>query len=322
MSKFQIVPTEKGEEKQGGYTVLNVHTLGDTARQLDNIRYNGRVGENKHKWLTGLKPEHIDFARGLSKEQKETFKKQLAKDLEVLNLKYSSEEYDETNSYFWKERKMGEIILDTSIENTYFDTELNPDHIIIKYAIIAGSYDLVASNRELARSVKAPYYMTSLEEEQEREFTPINDKLLAGSKLYEFLKTANEQNVLWFAWALDKDTRGFSGTNSKSVIATKLVEFLEGNLTKSKASKKQCAGKILSLLNAWETNKENVIVTAVFYAAINYGIIFYDKGFYYTAERRTKLLPSPEDSIQLLLDPVLRDELKEIQTAVKAELNK
>lgn len=325
MSRFQIVKTIQGEEKIGGATVLNVKTVGPNSRQTDDIRYNGRVNDTTHKYLTGLNPEHLDYCPAFlsTPEKKEMYKKHLEKDLERLKKKYLPSEFDETNSYFWKERQMGKITIDaSSIETTYFDTEANPDHIILKYAILAGSYDMIAPTKEWAELTNAPYYISTIEEEEQKTYAPVNEKLKAGAELYEFIEKSNENSLLWFAWGLDKDTQGFTHTNSKGVISQKLVEFLEGKLTKSNATKKKCASKILEELRLWREEKEKAIAKAVFNAAEYYNHIYHDKGFYITVGRRTKLLPSREDSIDLLMDPVNRDEFLEIQDAVKQEFRK
>lgn len=320
MSRFQIIPTHK-DVVEGGVTKFNPLAIGDNSVISDDLKIRTKLSDGSFQWITGLSQEDIKYSKYLKEEEKEVALKQLEEDYEKLKQVYSEDALKNTNANFWGEGKKGQIHLDSSTEHSFFDTELNPQHIIIKYGILSGSYDAIAPSFEMAMEHRKPFFMTSLEDINKKNFEPVNEKLKAFSELNEFLEKQNEENVLWFAWALDDSTRGFSSTNGKNTVAAKLVEYLEGKLTKGLA-KKKVVEKVRTLLKEWKIDEKKVKGKAVFYAGLNYGHIIADKGFYMTTDRRTKLATTIEDSIDIILDPINREELIELRDAVKKSLTR
>ena len=104
-------------------------------------------------------------------------------------------------------------------------------------------------------------------------------------------------------------------------MSEQLVEFLEGKKTKGVA-KRDVVAKLLEKLETWKVRKDSVIIEAIFNAAIHYGHIYKENGFYFTTDRRTKLHATVEDSIALLGDPTMVDEATVLQDAIKTEFQK
>lgn len=323
MSRYQIVPTITEERMEDGLVVFEARGLNSTAVQKDNLRVVGKTKDGSVRFLTGLKKEHLQNSSLLTEDEKKRYIAQLAEDLKTLKAKnITAEDIEDDNMYFWHTNRRGEIILDPSIKDRYFDTELNPQHIFYKYAILSGSYDIVAPSRDKALENNIPFYFTSIEEEANRTLTPTTNKLELAGRLSNFIKNNSEMNIIHFTWALDKETKGLTKTNGMKMAVDVLVDFMDGKRGRSGAKKAQ--EKISKLLDEWNENPADVVLKAVVAASIDYGFIMLDKGInsYVLTGSSTKLGNTTEEVIATLKNPDFREESKDLIDQVKKELER
>ena len=323
MSRYQIVPVVTEEIKEGDITVLDVRGLNSTSVQKDDLRVIGKNSLGVPKFLTGLNPDHLKKSPVLNEEQKQQALSELKADLKILESNsLGASDIAEDNQYTWRDQKMGAIVLDPSVKEKYFDTSSNPRHIIIKYAILAGSYDIIAPSREKALELNTPYYYTSIEAEARRTYAPTDTKLRAGAELYNFLQNSDEKTVRDFCWYLHEKTRGFTKTNTIEVMSTSLTEYLDSKLTKE--GKEKTAKRMLEALDTWRKDPEYVRLLARLHVADNYALIYFDKnqGSWVVSKTSLPLAPTKEAAVEVLRDPSKREEASDLLNDIKKELEK
>lgn len=314
MSKFQILPKGVAEEKVNGSTLYGTG-INPTAVQKDQLTF--KLSNGRKRYITGLSKDMIDKNMFLSPEEKERYKAEFDEDYAKISTILTPTDLDEFNEDFWGSRMLME--LDSGIASKLFDTEASIDHALIKWGIISNSYSCVAPSLDACNSRGTEYYMVSVEEKEQADEKKSVNKLAVYSKISDLVDKADKTQLLWFAWALDKTTEGFTETTAKSVIIDQITEYVEGKLSKGTA-KKKVLEKTDELLALYSKNKSEVILRGVFKAALHYGLIYTKDGSFMTADRRTKLKATEEDSLELLKDPNLREELTEIKAEVEKTL--
>lgn len=315
MSRFQIKPKYSQEEKINGVTVFGTG-LNPTAYQRDEIfseKTNGKL-----KYRTGLNSNLIDTHRFLSEDEKKRLKKEYEQDYATLMKFYTPEELNEFNHEFWSKRPKME--LDAEANNRFYDTS-NPEHAIIKWVILAGGYSAIAPNYSACQRMGTEYYMITVDEQEAIEQEQVTTKLGVYSKLDTFVKKASKLHLIYLAWALDEKTKGFTELNSTTQMIEKIEEYIDGKLIKGVA-KKKCLEKANELLDLFNTDRAAFIMRGLFAAALHYGVIYTKDGSFMTADRRTKLKSTQEESIELLNDPNMIEELEEIKDSVEKFLKK
>lgn len=316
MSSFQIkyLFTEERQFKGGIEYGTGVNTAAKQSDELLSVQNNGKL-----LYTTGLNKQDISRNRLLTDEEKAKLTVEFDKDYQEIITAFREDQLDATNNDFWG--KVGRITLDPSTDTRYYDSKQNPSCLLLKWGIIGGGYSAIAPTEAAARLLGLNYYLVSSDDQEVIETQKATSKLEVYERLSTFVKKASHAKLLWFAWALDPKTRGYTEANSKAVVIEQLTEYLDGTLVKGQA-KKKCIANVNALLDIAQTNPEQLVFLGMFHAAVHYGLIYTNNGTYTTADRRTRLKASVEESIEVLKDGNLREELEELKKAVDANLKK
>lgn len=316
MSKFLIQWNYRKEVFRKG---LPVYGTGNEYHKVEVDTLSEQlVAKDKVKYITGLTDEDLQNSPVLTSEEKDIYIKQLKAVQKKITAAFSKDALDPFNEYFWKSRKLFKI--NNESLNSIYDDE-NPNHLILKYNILSGSYSSIAPNLESALRTGRPFYMIEQSEADEQSYKDkAHFKIKAMGALNELEESGNLDALLYITWVTLDVTQGYTRNTSKQVLLETLFEYIEGDLVKK--DKKKCAESFYNNYMRWKNDKENLITEAIFRAAVHYGMIYYERGKFVTKDKNTILGSDEKDSINLLLDARNIAELKELKKTVEEKLNK
>lgn len=316
MSKFLIQWNYRKEAFQKG---LPVYGTGDEYHKIEVDTLSEQlVAKDKIKYITGLTQEDIQNSPVLNTEEKEIYIKSLKTVQKKIEAAFSKDALDPFNDYFWKGRKTFKINKETL--GSIYDDE-NPNHLILKYNILSGSFSSIAPSLESALRTGRPFYMIEQKEADQQSYKDrAHFKIKAFGALKELEESGTIDALLYLTWVTLDVTQGYTRNTSKEVLLETLVDYIEGNLVKK--DKKKCAESFYNNYLRWKNDKENIITDAIFKAAVHYGMIYFDKGKYVTKAKNTILGSDEKESIDILLEGRNIAELKELKSEVETKLSK
>lgn len=314
--KFVIQWNYKKESYKNG---LPVYGTGNDYHKVEiDTLAEQAISKDKIKTITGLTEDDIKNSSVLTREEKEVYLATLPKVQDVITKAFSADALDNFNSYFWNKRRTFKINNDSL--NSVYDDE-DPNHLILKYNILSGSFSSIAPSLESAlRTGRAFYMIEQTEADQQSYKDKVHFKLKAMGALSELEEKGSTDALLYLTWVTLDQTQGFTKNTAKEVMLEVLSEYIEGMLVKK--DKKKCAENFYANYLRWKNDKEGLMTEAIFKAAIHFGFIYHDKGKYITKGRQTILGSEEKESIAILLDAKNLPELKDLKKAVEEKLSK
>ncbi len=314
--KFLIQWNYKREAYKNG---LPVYGTGNDYHKVEiDTLSEQAVAKDKIKTITGLTEDDLRNSPVLTPEEKEIYIKGLKKVQEKISKAFSADALDNYNDYFWKTHRTFKINNDAL--NSIYDDE-DPNHLILKYNILSGSFSSIAPSLEAALRTGRPFYMIEQGEADQQSYkNKIHFKLKANGALSQLEESGSIDALLYLSWVTLDQTQGFTRNTSKEVFLETLSEYIDGQLVKK--DKKKCAENFYNNFLRWTNDKENLITEAIFKAGVHFGLIIHDKGKYITKSRNTILGSDEKESIDILLDAKNISELKELKKTVEDKLSK
>lgn len=316
MSKFLIQWNYRKEAFRKG---LPVYGTGNEYHKVEIDTLSEQlVAKDKVKYITGLTEEDLQNSPVLTQEEKSVYVKSLKEVQKKITNAFSKEALDPFNDYFWKSRKTFKI--NSESFNSIYDEE-NPNHLLLKYNILSGSFSSIAPNLDSALRTGRPFFMIEQTEADQKSYKDkAHFKIKAIGALNELEESGSIDALLYLSWVTLDTTQGYTRNTSKEVFLETMIDYIEGNLVKK--DKKKCAQGFYENYLRWKNDKENLITEAIFKAGVHYGFVYFDKGKYVTKGKNTQLGSDEKESIEILLEGRNIPELKELKKAVEEKLNK
>lgn len=313
--RFAIRSTRPPQQKEGNKIIFG--TGEDIPFRHTCELYVSRISEKEYEYKTGLEPKHIKLSKHFNDEEKVVLIKQQAEAKKVLDEIYGKEVLKPTNGYFWEQQSS--FKLDNETLGMFFDTK-EPSHLLLYWKIVGGGYDdEIGPSFDSAAAMALPFYLTEFEEEAERQTEVIGHKVKAFSILEELNTKRSGEDMMWLAWLLHPNNRGYTHATPPAVLYRAHYEFIEGLL--SKKSKKSCPRQFIDAYTLLKTDKTRAVAQAVIKAADYFGIVFSDKeGKLRMKGSETILGSNFEEAADILLKPANQEELVVLREEVEKKL--
>jgi hypothetical protein len=215
-------------------------------------------GNPRFVFITGLNLNKVDQYRWYTEEEKAEIKKQIKEVLPTLKKTFGEESLDETNKYFWKEkREVNRLVVTHESENFEFDTS-KPIHALLYFAILAGAFiDVVAPTKEWAERNQILHYLHL--ETDDNQFDGEEDitRADAFAALTQLRKEDSIDGMFILAWCLQYDTTSF-GAYTKSTSARNLanyhIQYIDGKLKPKGIKKIKFPKTFLEYAEKWNSS--------------------------------------------------------------------
>jgi hypothetical protein len=236
-------------------------------------------GTSKLRFRTGLEENQIPYFGWLSEEQKNEHKKLLKEYRpKIANFFGGNEVIDPTNRYFWfedKERNRIKVTNDTL--DKVFDMK-NIPHALFYFNVMGGAFlEVIAPTKQMAEEKGIQHYLVIDTDFQDDVVDDYVTKAEAFASMMELSKEAEGDALLYLAWVLQSNTKGFGAytrSSSKSELIKYHAEFIEGKLSKTK---RNCPKEFNEAYTRWKEGSlvksklmmEAYLKAAEYYAYLN-----------------------------------------------------
>lgn len=236
-----------------------------------DILFSRELKKGVFTYKTGLSPKDIENNDILTDNDKKIFLEKQGVLLEIIHKEYSDEVLAPDNHLFWSDQRTTFKINDETLQ-TIFDTN-DPDDAILYLNIISGGFSSIAPSEiytEMYSFYK--YFITTQEEEDEREIKDqYGSKVEAYSELMDLLTEAGNDALVYISYLLNDINKGWTKNTSRATLKTNFIRYIEeGNNGKDK---KKAVDNFYKLALLWKSDKETLIAKANISAAIYFGVI-------------------------------------------------
>lgn len=321
--KFQIKSVMDKPSKEGDlivrFTGLSEHlNVTDVLASSMITKGNQRI----QRFNTGLETSDIKFNSLIPDDQKENFRKQVEEFKTLLSEFYKgAEELEPTNIEFWKNPDIGRFKITNSDLTKFYDTK-NPKHAILYFNIMGGGYlDTIAPTKELAELHKVNFYIETENEIHDEIADDYVTKGKAFGLLSELASKADNESLLYLAWVLHSETKGFGSYNRstpKSELFKMHGEFIDGKLVSKR--KRNCPVLFVEAAERWKDAKlgrPRIIIESYLIAADRLSYLNTNKEGRYVLPSGLELSQTYADSIDTLLKPKNTKDFEDLRDYVE-----